>query len=92
MAEPEELRPKKLKNTLGPRNWREKEFLKERKIVSPYLTYQEAVEGSLRFFNKCQLRYGLDGKKYRTEIPRPMPSDDWEYKNKKRGRADGEVY
>jgi len=92
MAEPEELRSKKLKNTLGPRNWREKEFLKERKIVSQYLTLQEATEGNLRAFNKCQLRYDKDGRKVRTDNPRPMPSDDWEYKNKKRGRADGEVY
>ena len=85
MAKPKELRSTPVdRGNIGPHRYGNTP--EKRKIVHQYLTYQEAVEGSLRFFNKCQLRYGLDGKKYRTEIPRPMPSDDWEYKNKKRGR------
>ena len=85
MAKPKELRSTPVdRGNIGPHRYGNTP--EKRKIVHQYLTYQEAVEGSLRFFNKCQLRYGLDGKKYRTDIPRPMPSDDWEYKNKKRGR------
>ena len=76
MAEPEGVRSKRLNDTQGPRFWREEEFIKKRKIVTQYLTLQEATEGNLRAFNKCQLRYGKDGRKYRTDIPRQMPSDD----------------
>ena len=83
MAEPEELRSTPVdRGNIGPNRWGNTP--EKRKIINPTLTYQEAYEGNLRAFNKCQLRYDKNGKKFRTNIPRPMPSDDWDYKKKKR--------
>ena len=39
-----------------------------------FLTLHEANEGFHRAFSKCQLAYGADGKKYRTNKPRMMPA------------------
>ena len=86
MEKSKRLRSKRLNDTQGPRYWREEEFIKKRKIVHQYLTLQEATEGNLRAFNKCQLRYDKDGRKVRTDIPRPMPGDDFDFKRKRRGR------
>jgi len=94
MAEPEELRSESLNDTNGPRYWREKEFIEKRKIFNPLLTYKEAVDGWYRAFNKCQLAYDSKGRKYRTNKPRILPSEEWEarQKLKKMERKDGEVY
>jgi hypothetical protein len=77
MAEPEELRPTGLKHTDGPRCWKTKKWgEKQVKVRGGSLTLNEATEGFHRAFNKCQLAYGPDGKKYRTNTPRMMPSDN----------------
>ena len=74
---------------MGPNNWGEDEFIKRRRTASQYLTLQEATEGNLRAFNKCQLRYDKNGRKYRTNIPRAMPvTKDFEFRNKRK-RKDG---
>jgi hypothetical protein len=84
MAEPEELRPTGLNHTDGPRCWRTKEWgEKPVKFEGGFLTQKEATDGFHRAFNKCQLAYGLDGKKYRTNRPRVMPDDSAFGKNKK---------
>ena len=83
MAEPEELRSEKLelRNVLGPRCWREGS-LERKQIQTPYLTREEAVEGMHRAFSKCQLAYDSKGRKYRTDIPRMLPSEEWEGRQK----------
>ena len=82
MEKPKRVRSKKLNDTQGPRYWREEEFIKKRKIVHQYLTLQEATEGNLRAFNKCQLAYDSKGRKYRTNKPRILPSEEWEARQK----------
>jgi len=91
MAEPEKLRSKDLRETLGPRYWREGS-LERKDVIVPWMTKQEAIEGRDRAFNKCQLAYDKYGRKYRTDIPRPMPRDDFDFTSKKKGKQDGEVY
>jgi len=88
MAEPEELRPPKVdRKVIGPNRWGNTP--EKRKIINPMLTYQEAHEGNLRAFNKGQLRYDKNGRKVRTDIPRPMPSDDFDFRKKRRGEECG---
>jgi hypothetical protein len=93
MAESEELRPKKLRNVLGPRCWREGS-LERKEVLGVYMSREEAVEGMHRAFSKCQLAYDSKGRKYRTNIPRLLPSEEWEgrQKLKKMEGKDGEVY
>jgi hypothetical protein len=77
MEKSEELRPTGLNHTDGPRCWRTKEWgEKPVKFEGGFLTLHEANEGFHRAFSKCQLAYGADGKKYRTNKPRMMPSDN----------------
>jgi len=83
MAEPEELRPTRLKYTDGPRCWRTKEWgEKEIKYEGGFLTQKEASDGFHRAFNKCQLAYDSKGRKYRTNKPRILPSEVWEARQK----------
>ena len=84
MEKSEELRPTGLNHTDGPRCWRTKEWgEKPVKFEGGFLTQKEATDGFHRAFNKCQLAYGPDGKKYRTNRPRVMPDDSAFGKNKK---------
>ncbi len=77
MEKSKKLRPTGLNHTDGPRCWRTKEWgEKPIKYEGICLTLQEANEGFRRAFSKCQLSYGPDGKKYRTNKPRMMPSDN----------------